>query len=1012
MNQEKHNFQNIEQDINSSDNYYYYFPKNQTDILIDKNIEEIKLKKSEPQDNIIKSKRRRLQEMQNRLNIKSSKGNDYYLRKFLNEETKENNEKDIFKSTFIENSDNISLTEIKAIRTNKIFNRELEQEINSQNKNSLIESNAKIGQKLNTNISAKSQNVILNNKEKISNINYRDNHFINMTNKYYEKISVSPKVSRKHNLSFLEKKDINNINRINNFEENDDKIYQFNKEYDNLSINFNNNKKVDKKYKRIKSLNQKNENVNYHNYKRMNSASYNNQTVSNQSSSSDNNNQINFNLNNNNDINEISTNEKVPMDNIKKRNKNRNSIKAQTEIYEKKDNNTSIVNANIDNNSINIININKDNINFENNIIQIEEKNENNNNNDQDNIIKNNELEKIEEINNNQEKENIDDNIHSIEDNNLKEEEIVNKNNEYIENKKNENNKLDNIDNSENKEIIKNENNLDISENKEIIKNENNLNISENKEIIKNENNLVISENKKIINIENNLDSSENKEIIKNEKNEKTEDTSENKKDIKNEEITEIEKIDDLNDDIQYEKVNSIKKEEDYNAENENNNNQNESNTENKEIIKEENNICNIEENNLKKNIDIISGNSQPKSLNKSYSIQNIEEKKLEKPKNIKLKLAKSPNIHTRNNNNLTNISKQFVEIDKKSKISKTIEEEHDTKVSKIKIHNIENKKRKKNQLKVLYKKAKNIDSKLFNNKTYKNQNQVNKNNMNQKKIGQKNIKTQSSKNNFVYSSNNIKNIHKIINRKRGINLSTKSLDISKNLSNNNLQERNTDKKSSNFVNYKYKKNKEVNTQKRNKNKENQNKKEKKVEKENNDINKTYSDSDLGEVGGEIIDESENDSSELDEINEINKNYYDPKSIVNYSSVNLTNKKERKYQSLSVSKNNLANSMFNKSIIKDTTDKKIYKLSDLNLTKHLNIQSQILDYNKIQKIKDLNDKINIKKNDIEKINRLIENMLKDIKKYDNEIRIVDNWIQKEENEGEMLRQMINFVNTK
>ena len=54
----------------------------------------------------------------------------------------------------------------------------------------------------------------------------------------------------------------------------------------------------------------------------------------------------------------------------------------------------------------------------------------------------------------------------------------------------------------------------------------------------------------------------------------------------------------------------------------------------------------------------------------------------------------------------------------------------------------------------------------------------------------------------------------------------------------------------------------------------------------------------------------------------------------------------------------------------------------------------------------------MKKNDIEKINNLIKKMLKEIKKYDNEIRIFDNWIQNEEKEGEILRQMINFVNTK
>ena len=54
----------------------------------------------------------------------------------------------------------------------------------------------------------------------------------------------------------------------------------------------------------------------------------------------------------------------------------------------------------------------------------------------------------------------------------------------------------------------------------------------------------------------------------------------------------------------------------------------------------------------------------------------------------------------------------------------------------------------------------------------------------------------------------------------------------------------------------------------------------------------------------------------------------------------------------------------------------------------------------------------MKNKDIEKINRLIENIKKLIKKYDNEIRVIDTWIEHEENEGDKLRHMINFVNTK
>ncbi len=201
------------------------------------------------------------------------------------------------------------------------------------------------------------------------------------------------------------------------------------------------------------------------------------------------------------------------------------------------------------------------------------------------------------------------------------------------------------------------------------------------------------------------------------------------------------------------------------------------------------------------------------------------------------------------------------------------------------------------------------------------------------------------------------------------------------------------------------------------KNKESQNGKNKinKNEKKDNDINKSYSESDLGEVGGEIIDEeSENDNlEEIDELNKANKAYYyEPKSIVNYSTVNFTNKKNRKFQSFSVSKENkLANNIFINSL-NNTINKNLFQNNDLNKTQHINMPSQLFENKKMKIIKSMNERINMRKNDIEKINKLISNIKKEIQNYDNEIRILDNWIKNEKQEGEILRQMINFVNMK
>ena len=86
--------------------------------------------------------------------------------------------------------------------------------------------------------------------------------------------------------------------------------------------------------------------------------------------------------------------------------------------------------------------------------------------------------------------------------------------------------------------------------------------------------------------------------------------------------------------------------------------------------------------------------------------------------------------------------------------------------------------------------------------------------------------------------------------------------------------------------------------------------------------------------------EKESESDLLNELNETDSiYYYDPKSIVNYSSINFTNRKNKKHQSLSVSKNsNIITSRFNQTF--NNTEKKNLFQSNLNLTQHIKLQSQ------------------------------------------------------------------------
>jgi hypothetical protein len=280
-------------------------------------------------------------------------------------------------------------------------------------------------------------------------------------------------------------------------------------------------------------------------------------------------------------------------------------------------------------------------------------------------------------------------------------------------------------------------------------------------------------------------------------------------------------------------------------------------------------------------------------------------------------------------------------------------------------------------------------------------------------------------KNNNLTRNNNSKNTHKIINRKKGINFSTKSLNLNNHISdtlydNNSIKKpKKKDKKSDkklfekkeinsspiNQTNIKTQNNKEPNINKNN------NKYE--TKKSNKDLNKTYSESDLGEVGGVIDDEDSESENLLKEVNETDDiYYYDPKSIVNYSSANFTNKRNnnnKKYQSLSVSKNNIAdsskyNNTFNKTINK-SINRSLFS-GDLNLTQHMKLQTQ--NFEKINKIEEINQKIKMKNNDIERIKKYINNMKNQINKYNNEIKNMNKMIFDEEQEGYKLKQMINF----
>ena len=381
-----------------------------------------------------------------------------------------------------------------------------------------------------------------------------------------------------------------------------------------------------------------------------------------------------------------------------------------------------------------------------------------------------------------------------------------------------------------------------------------------------------------------------------------------------------------------------------------------------------------------------------------------------------------------RKDDNLQKLSKKIPHVEKKTKlVNKTIVPKEE------KLNHFQSKKNfeKKNKMNLFYKNPQNLNSMKLIDHPYNDM--INENHHHRSNIIKSDMipNPNLGKNNSLSNiNNNSKNKHKIIGHHKGIN-SEKSLNYSQNnyINNNsnkkelikdlkdyteNNKESHDNKKIENIKNINNYNIKKIKDSCSSIISENNIKKINEAQNESKS-NKTYSESDLGEVGGEIIEDEDSEfGKEINELNDTDEaNYYEPKSIVNYSIFNFTNKKNRRHQSLSVSKETkMSYSPFHNSP-KASINKNLFKFRDKNNNNnnhyHIKLPVQNLDKNiKIIKIKNLNDKINMKKNDIDRLNIIIGNMQKEIRKYDNEIRKIDNFIQKEEQEEKEIRQMINF----
>ena len=234
---------------------YYYLPRSQTENIINELSLAQNSKNLEPQDNIKKSKYRRLLENENTIKVKTDKNNENIIQNF-----------DSNAYYNYENDNNIkSLTAVKENQTKNIFYRNLHNRANEM-----------VIKKINFNNTSNNESNLMEhlNFEKINN-DYLNNTFSNNFNNIQPEVKYAQKNKNKivkEDVSVIDEKkeDLNNINNTNDiFFENFDEEKNNKLNFTNVLIPINkknksNNTNVNVKKKLIN--NKKNE-VLYNNFK-------------------------------------------------------------------------------------------------------------------------------------------------------------------------------------------------------------------------------------------------------------------------------------------------------------------------------------------------------------------------------------------------------------------------------------------------------------------------------------------------------------------------------------------------------------------------------------------------------------------------------------------------------------------------------------------------------------------------------------------------------------------------
>ena len=657
-------------------------------------------------------------------------------------------------------------------------------------------------------------------------------------------------------------------------------------------------------------------------------------------------------------LNENENNEREPMDNIRKKfEKNKQDIEIRKKTYDLMVTKQIINEKDLEQNNKNI-NISEEIINKNENEIENEKVIENNDlteNNNQEieynNIIKNDNIvfRDIKDLKNKNNEENSDENA-QISNNKL---EIINETKNIEENQKEPNNE----DNGNINNFSNNENNLESDKEKneeEKIINKEEGNKEENKdknESNQNNENEIIIEKEKKENIVNNIINEETEEKIainKNEENNddkylnKSQEENQNLENIKEVHIEEKENNETNDNNINIIKENNEQKETEINSNIIDNNpnflniNDNENNKNKIEIINQENFIIKSLE-----NISKPEKTKKKRKLIKNYSKQNISKINI-----INLDFE---------NENEKKINKERERFFSSKDVKKTPKLNEKQKIKEI--YNIKNEA--KNKSRMIYRISKNISENSNNPKNSTN------------KSVQKNPK---------------KSKHKLINRIRSINISSKHLNFS------NKKDHKFNSFSPNIL-----------------------------QKQNNkrSLVKNYSQNNLNKIWDKIFHGNEyNIKKDLNEVNENEEiHYYDPGSIIKYSFNNFNNKNyyNKKFFSQSVKKeNNNSESRFN-NILNNTINTLNKSLSKFIFFNFSNNEEQKKEENFSKRKKEINvnklkENIDMKNKDIERIKKLIKNAKNEIQKVDSEIRKIDSWIKKEDSRNENLIYFLNFFN--